>query len=154
MFFPGWVGYGTWHVASRVRAGPSDNALTGFQALGGYHLLEVDGTGQFASERVHCANCCEQRHREGRITYYHQLLAGVLVHPSQSTVVPAGPGADREGRWPVEERLRTDGGEAVAGTCETSASALEAGGDAGCVGSHRPAVSSLSATRSALPDCG
>ena len=66
-------------------------ALTGFQALGGYHLLAVDGTGQFASDRVHCKNCCEQRHREGRITYYHQLLAGVLVHPSQSTVVPLAP---------------------------------------------------------------
>ena len=66
-------------------------ALTGFHALGGYHLLAVDGTGQFTSERVHCASCCEQRHREGRITYYHQLLAGVLVHPSQSTVVPLAP---------------------------------------------------------------
>ena len=66
-------------------------ALTGFHALGDYHLLAVDGTGQFTSKRVHCANCCEQRHREGRITYYHQLLAGVLVHPSQSTVVPLAP---------------------------------------------------------------
>ena len=27
-------------------------ALTGFQALGGHYLLAVDGTGQFASERV------------------------------------------------------------------------------------------------------
>ena len=33
-------------------------ALADFQALGGHYLLAVDGTGQFASERVHCASCC------------------------------------------------------------------------------------------------
>ena len=61
----------------------------GFQALGGHDLLAVDGTGQFASERVHCDTCCVKRHRDGRMTYDHQLLAAVLVPPSQSVVVPS-----------------------------------------------------------------
>ena len=121
-------------------------ALTGFHALGDYHLLAVDGTGPFASERVHCASCCEQRHREGRITYYHQVAGGGSGASFAIDRGAAGTGADREGGWPVEERLRTDGGEADAGPRATSASALETGGDAGCAGSHRPAVSPLSAT--------
>ena len=66
-------------------------ALMGFQALGGHDLLAVDGTGQFASERVHCDTCCVKRHHDGRMTYYHQLLAAVLVPPSQSIVVPLAP---------------------------------------------------------------
>ena len=66
-------------------------ALMGFQALGGHYLLAMDGTGQFASERVHCDTCCVKRHRDGRMTYYHQLLAAVLVPPSQSVVVPLAP---------------------------------------------------------------
>ncbi len=84
-------------------------ALTGFQALGGHYLLAVDGTGQFASERVHCDTCCVKWHRDGRMTYYHQLLAAVLVHPSESVVVPLAP----------EPVLKSDG--ATKNNCEQQA---------------------------------
>ena len=62
-------------VFGRVfEVGRRHKALTSFQALGGHYLLAVDGTGQFASERVRCDTCCVKRHRDGRMTYYHQLL--------------------------------------------------------------------------------
>ncbi len=48
--------------------------LEGFTCLGGHYLLSVDGTGYFSSSKVHCDHCCRKRHRDGRITYYHQLL--------------------------------------------------------------------------------
>lgn len=54
--------------------------LEGFTWMGHY-LLSVDGTGYFSSSSVHCGNCCETHHRDGRTTYYHQLLGAVLVHP-------------------------------------------------------------------------
>ena len=51
----------------------------------------MDGTGYFSSSKVHCDHCCRKRHRDGRITYYHQLLGAVLVHPRQREVFPLAP---------------------------------------------------------------
>ena len=66
------------------------NFLEQFKFFGGY-LLACDGTGVFESEKVHCKNCCEKRHRDGRITYYHQLLAGAIVKPDVAQVIPLCP---------------------------------------------------------------
>ena len=64
--------------------------LEGFTWLDHY-LLSVDGTGYFSSSRVHCKHCCGKRHRNGRVTYYHQMLGAVLVHPERREVFPLAP---------------------------------------------------------------
>jgi len=65
--------------------------LSGFQVLDDYYLLSVDGTGVFSSHEIHCQHCCEKHHRDGRVTYYHQLLGAVLVHPDCREVIPLMP---------------------------------------------------------------
>ena len=62
-----------------------------YKFLDEYVLVACDGTGIFSSEEVHCGNCCEKHHKDGRITYYHQMLAGVLVHPDHREVLPFCP---------------------------------------------------------------
>jgi hypothetical protein len=62
-----------------------------YKFLDGYVLAACDGTGVFSSEDVHCSNCCEKHHKDGRVTYYHQMLAGVLVHPDHREVLPFCP---------------------------------------------------------------
>lgn len=65
--------------------------LEGLSYLDGHYLLSIDGTGYFSSPSVHCENCCQKQHRDGRITYYHQMLGAVLVHPDQQEVIPLAP---------------------------------------------------------------
>ena len=65
--------------------------LEGFDVLDGHYLLSVDGTGYFSSSAVHCKNCCEKHHKDGRVTYYHQMLGAVLAHPDQREVIPLAP---------------------------------------------------------------
>ena len=65
--------------------------LEDFLWWGGHYLLSIDGTGYFYSDKVHCGQCCEKQHRDGRVSYYHQLLGAVLVHPKQRTVLPLAP---------------------------------------------------------------
>ena len=65
--------------------------LEDFMWWGGHYLLSVDGTGYFYSDRVHCGQCCEKRHRDGRVSYYHQVLGAALVHPEQRVVLPLAP---------------------------------------------------------------
>lgn len=66
--------------------------LESFHYLGGF-LVSVDGTGEFSSSSIHCAECCERHHRQGPVSYYHQLLAAVLVHPDRREVLPLFPEA-------------------------------------------------------------
>ncbi|MBK1647624.1 hypothetical protein [Rhabdochromatium marinum] len=65
--------------------------LEGFAYLDGHYLLSVDGTGYFSSKQVHCPYCAEKHHRDGTITYYHQMLGAVLVHPDCREVFPLAP---------------------------------------------------------------
>jgi hypothetical protein len=55
------------------------------------YLLSLDGTGLFSSSKVHCENCCEKEHKDGSKTYYHQMLAGAIVHPDFKVVIPFAP---------------------------------------------------------------
>ena len=87
----------------------SQKALEDYRYLGGF-LVTLDGTGQFSSSQVSCLDCCEKRHRNGDVEYYHQLLGAVIVHPDRSQVLPLFP----------EAITRQDG--AIKNDCESNAS--------------------------------
>ena len=55
------------------------------------YLCLVDGTEIFNSEKVHCKNCCKKEHKNGRITYHHQMLGAVLASPNCRQVIPLCP---------------------------------------------------------------
>jgi hypothetical protein len=73
---------------SVFRAAQRGKALPLFEFMDGHYLLSNDGTGIFHSEKVHCENCCVKNHRDGRTSYYHQVMSSVLVHPDQKVVLP------------------------------------------------------------------
>lgn len=45
----------------------------------GRYLVSLDGTGQFASSKVRCQDCCRKNKRNGEKQYYHQLLGAVIL---------------------------------------------------------------------------
>lgn len=55
------------------------------------YLMPLDGTGYFYSKEVHCDNCCVKKHKDGSVSYYHQMLSGAIVHPEQKVVIPFAP---------------------------------------------------------------
>ncbi len=56
------------------------------------YLLSIDGTEYFSSDKVHCPSCMQRKKKNSdEVTYYHQLLGAVLVHPDQKQVVPFAP---------------------------------------------------------------
>ncbi len=68
------------------------NLLEGFLFLECF-LISIDGTGHFSSSRIHCPECCSRHYQDGSVSYYHQLLGAVLVHPDQAQVLPLFPEA-------------------------------------------------------------
>jgi hypothetical protein len=57
----------------------------------GCYLLSCDGVKHFSSEKIHCPHCLEQHHRNGKVTYSHQMFAGALVHPDLKEVIAVRP---------------------------------------------------------------
>lgn len=62
--------------------------LEGYRYWDDYYCVPMDGTGYFSSHEVHCESCCVKHHRDGTVTFYHQMLSAVLAHPELKTVLP------------------------------------------------------------------
>jgi len=73
------------------RAVQRGKVLESYRYLDEGYLLALDGTGYFSSEKVHCPNCMEKHHADGRVSYYHQTLGAAIVHPDHSAVLPMMP---------------------------------------------------------------
>ena len=65
--------------------------LEEFTFLDGHVLISGDGTGHFSSGKVSCPHCCKKEHRNGKITYYHQMFGVCIVHPDKKNVIPLCP---------------------------------------------------------------
>jgi hypothetical protein len=57
----------------------------------GCYLLALDGTGYFSSKKIHCNSCMVKHHRNGSVSYSHQLLGAAIVHPDFKEVIPLAP---------------------------------------------------------------
>ncbi len=66
-------------------------ALEAMTFLEGHSLVALDGTGYFSSQAIHCASCLHKQHRNGSITYYHQMLGAAIIHPDKREVLPLMP---------------------------------------------------------------
>ena len=66
-------------------------ALEPMAFLDGHYLLALDGTEYFSSQTIHCASCLHKVHRNGSITYYHQMLGAAIIHPDVREVIPLMP---------------------------------------------------------------
>ena len=66
-------------------------ALEPLGFLDGHSLVALDGTGYFSSNTIHCDSCLHKEHRNGLITYYHQMLGAAIIHPDFREVIPLMP---------------------------------------------------------------
>ena len=66
-----------------------EGKLDEYLFMGKYYLVSIDGTGEFSSNSISCENCCTKTDDEGNVvSYYHQLLSAVIVHPNKQQVIP------------------------------------------------------------------
>jgi hypothetical protein len=80
-------------------------ALEEMVCLPGGYVLTLDGTGYVSSTTIHGQSCLEKHHRDGSITYAHQLLGAARMHPDRREVIPLRP----------EAMIKHDGREKNAG---------------------------------------
>ncbi len=78
-------------LTSVLRQLQRGKALEPMTFLDGHYLLGLDGTGYFSSKTIHCASCLQKTHRNGSVTYYHQMLGAAIIHPDCREVIPLMP---------------------------------------------------------------
>ncbi len=67
-------------------------ALESYQFMNDKYLVAIDGTGYFSSDKIHCSSCLEKHHKKtNTVSYSHQMLGAVLIHPDKKQVVPLCP---------------------------------------------------------------
>jgi len=52
--------------------------------MGKYYLLSPDGTGCFASKKVHCQHCLQKKLKNGETLYYHYMLGAARQKDSDT----------------------------------------------------------------------
>ncbi len=62
-----------------------------FEYLDNQILLTLDGTEYYHSKNINCPQCNQRKHRNGVISYYHQVITPVIVSPSQKIVINIAP---------------------------------------------------------------
>jgi len=65
-------------------------ALHEYRCLDGGVLVALDGLWYFSSEQVHCDHCLTKT-KDGVTTYFHRALAGTIVMPGNTAVLPVAP---------------------------------------------------------------
>ncbi len=57
-----------------------------------HYLVALDGTQYFSSKSVHCDDCLSKTSKKsGEVTYYHQMVGAVIIHPDNKIVIPLCP---------------------------------------------------------------
>jgi hypothetical protein len=65
--------------------------LKTFERLDGRTLIALDGTEYFCSQKLGCPNCQTRKRANGKMDYYHSMLAATLVAPGHNIALPLMP---------------------------------------------------------------
>src|SRR5208282_5634418 len=70
--------------------------LESYMFFDNHYLIASDATQHFLSNNVHCDSCCQKKHvnkttKEETLSYHHNMLSAVIVHPDMRQVIPLCP---------------------------------------------------------------
>jgi hypothetical protein len=72
---------------STLKIADEAGLIEGYRVLDGGVLIALDGVWYHASENIHCGRCLHMT-KGGVTTYYHSALAGAIVRPGSTSVMP------------------------------------------------------------------
>ncbi len=64
--------------------------LEKYKFLNKFHLVALDGSDYFSSDKVHCDKCLTKKTSDG-LHYHHQILQSTIIHPDMKRVIPLAP---------------------------------------------------------------
>jgi hypothetical protein len=65
--------------------------MKAFRRLDGRTLIALDGTEYFCSQKLGCPHCQTRKRSNGKVEFYHSMLAATVVAPGHNMVLPLMP---------------------------------------------------------------
>jgi hypothetical protein len=65
--------------------------LDAYRMESGHHLIAIDGSQYFSSEKIHCPGCLTYQKAKGQTRYAHQILQAVMLNAHMRQVLPLAP---------------------------------------------------------------
>ena len=65
--------------------------MKAFQRLDGRTLIALDGTEYFCSQKLGCPQCQTRQRSNGKVEFYHSMLAATVVAPGHAMALPLMP---------------------------------------------------------------
>ena len=65
--------------------------LVAYKLESGHHLIALDGSQYFSSEKINCPSCLTYQKTKGSTRYAHQILQAVMLNPDMRQVLPLAP---------------------------------------------------------------
>ena len=65
--------------------------LDAYKLESGHHLIALDGSQYFSSEKIHCPSCLTYKGAKRSTRYSHQILQAVMLNPHMRQVIPLAP---------------------------------------------------------------
>ena len=65
----------------------NNQVIEQFKCLNNQLLIALDGTEYYHSKKLNCPHCNCRKHRNGSVTYYHQVVTPVIVSPQSKQVI-------------------------------------------------------------------
>ncbi len=65
----------------------NNQVIEQFKCLNNQLLIALDGTEYYHSKKLNCPHCNYRKHRNGSVTYYHQVVTPVIVAPQSKQVI-------------------------------------------------------------------
>lgn len=69
----------------------SNGYFKNYRSINKTILIALDGVNYFSSNKIHCAQCNTQNHKNGQISYLHKAITPVIVAPDNPRVVSLAP---------------------------------------------------------------
>jgi hypothetical protein len=69
----------------------TNRVIKEFKYLDNQILMALDGTEYYSSKKINCPHCNCRKHKNGSITYYHQVVTPVIVSPTKKQVINFAP---------------------------------------------------------------
>ena len=87
--------------------------LEQFKIFNGGYLVPIDGTQYFTSEKINCPKCLFKTHKNGKVTYHHQVLAAAIVCPGIKHVIPLAPEAVQNSDGTTKQDCEINAGKRI-----------------------------------------
>lgn len=66
-------------------------SLLEYQLFPGLYICSIDGTQYFSSKSINCSGCLTSEHKDGTISYSHEVLQAAVMHPDVRQIIPLMP---------------------------------------------------------------